>query len=762
MEDQEANPGPVGPEPTTPTKQLPVPGLLKLRELAINKGQITLVEEKQLQRTISDMFYILNKKVHSLQFLNAVRNVTGLMYYRSFKIGKAMQLWLQTVECDPQNLNALQDLATAYRKLHNNKEAIEYERKIKELQENASDEDRRLMMARCQLEQAYAQFRDLPTESGMGVEGRKKQVESYEEGLHLAGKLYDEERHQREGRSWLLYTAKAHERLADEFLRIGQHTKQLKAIEKAIEILDDVLQKCEQNDVFRAEVYYFMGNTFDRNEGSIQYEVTLPKILAEKYKREWNDPSLSYENALKLDPDNIWILSQRGIFWSKKKSNDKALKYLNDAIAAADKPGEDNHIKRSCWNALYHKAKINMKEAQCTPPPKDSYKLLQSARQDSSRAVEYNFSPAFLTLNGEVLHLLAKHPDTSEKDAKALRNTALQRFYEASACNISQSMSYTHLKWADFLMDDEQDLPSATETYKVAFETARDKKGGYKVHIASQLLCAMLQNFANEKNPGYLLKELAFWFTYIYHHCQPACFYFKMLLWDNASEVLDVMECLVCQTPLPRDEMCLYEEMIQPALKDFSNMLNNRKFKYSLQKQNCTKFESRLKNLIQENKQNINNCPVVPKSPMAASPRDHHPPPEHPLAEGVEYDFYIIYDTGDYTVEGWVEFSLLSGLECPFYGLKGCFDKRDFRRGTGRLQEWTSALTQSAYILIVLTPNMSLECMHLIKMSQGFERKDIIVIQRQVAKVPSLLHRYRKFDFSVWPNIPKLAQHIMP
>ncbi|XP_072181851.1 uncharacterized protein [Diadema setosum] len=770
MADQKSNAGPGGQcepstMPTPPTTQPPTPGLLELRELNINKGQITLMEEKFIQRTISDQVYILNRRIHSPQILNAARNVAGLLFYHSYKKDKAIKFWQETVECDPQNLNALQDLATAYRKLRNNRKAIEYECKIKEFQDNASDKDKQLMMARCQLEQAYAQFWDFHTESWSGVEKRKKQVESYEAGLDFAGKLYDEERHQLEKRDWLLYTAQAHERLSHAFFRMGDHTNYLKAIGTTIEILHDVREKCEQSDRFLAEVWYVMGNTFARNEGSLQSEVTLPRIVAKTYDKEWKDSSLCYVKALKLDPHNVWILGRLGIHWFKKKNNTtKALKFLTESIEAADKHGEDNHMKNSCWNALCHRAKINMKEAKfiLKRQSKESYELLQQATQDSSRAVEYNFSPMTLAVDGEAHHLLARHPYTSRKYAEDLRNIALQRFYEASVCQDGQSISNTHLKWADCLMD-EQDLPSAIASYKVAFETAHDTSGSFKITLASKLLPAMLQNFTNEKKPDYLLKELVFCFTHIHRHCKPTLFEFDRLLWKNASAVLDVMECLVCKTPLPSDEMYLYEKMIQPALKDFSKMLEEPKFTNRLQQLNCTDFESRLKNLIEGNERNINNCPTSrPKSPGAASLRDHQEPPDQPLAEGVKYDFCVIYDTGDDTVEGWVEFFLLSGLECPFYGLKGYFYKRDLHLGTTRLQEWTSALTQSAYILIILTHKMNTMSTLLREISQTIEGKDIIVIQREATEVPIPLRICRKFDFTVQSDIPELARYLMP
>ena len=60
----------------------PNPGLLTFRKLAINKGQITRVEEKTMESNIQTQDNILQSNIYSEQFDNAARNVKGEIFTR--------------------------------------------------------------------------------------------------------------------------------------------------------------------------------------------------------------------------------------------------------------------------------------------------------------------------------------------------------------------------------------------------------------------------------------------------------------------------------------------------------------------------------------------------------------------------------------------------------------------------------------------------------------------------------------------------------
>ena len=68
-------------EPSNKKEDWPNPGLLTFRKLAVNKGQITRVEEKMMQSTIKYQEEILHKKIYSEQFNNAARNVKGERFF---------------------------------------------------------------------------------------------------------------------------------------------------------------------------------------------------------------------------------------------------------------------------------------------------------------------------------------------------------------------------------------------------------------------------------------------------------------------------------------------------------------------------------------------------------------------------------------------------------------------------------------------------------------------------------------------------------
>ena len=60
----------------------PNAGLLTFRKMAINKGQITEVEEKRMKSTIQTQDNILDSEIYSEQFYNAARNVKGEIFMR--------------------------------------------------------------------------------------------------------------------------------------------------------------------------------------------------------------------------------------------------------------------------------------------------------------------------------------------------------------------------------------------------------------------------------------------------------------------------------------------------------------------------------------------------------------------------------------------------------------------------------------------------------------------------------------------------------
>ena len=74
-------------------------------------------------------------------------------------------------------------------------------------------------------------------------------------------------------------------------------------------------------------------------------------------------------------------------------------------------------------------------------------------------------------------------------------------------------------------------------------------------------------------------------------------------------------------------------------------------------------------------------------------------------------------DEDSQEIEEWVRHSLLPGLECPFYDLKGYYHQRDAKLGQFDGTAQGKAMESSAYIIVIITKGFTenRECVKLAK-----------------------------------------------
>eukprot|EP00057_Strongylocentrotus_purpuratus_P017439 XP_011671913.1 PREDICTED: uncharacterized protein LOC105441949 [Strongylocentrotus purpuratus] len=707
----------------------PNPGLLTFRKLAINKGQITRVEEKKMESNIQTQDKILCSKIYSEQFCNAARNVKGVMLYHSYKKSEAIKIWQEILASDKTNLNALQDITLAYQKLRYNLKAQEYEAQLINTKEDASPDEKRMMIARCHAEQGYALSQDLHTQSWKGINLRQEQVNCYKNALEMAKGLIG----QKEKRDWLLYTGKAYETLCHASFRAGRQDLYMDSIGKAIENLHEALQMSDKNALYQAEIWLMIGNTFAQDK---RWEAFVPPQVVEQcYKENWENPMICYEKALKLDPNNLWLMGRMGIYLKKQGNLNGALKWLKKCIDATDQLPPEDPQKNSSWNALCCRARIYISKAKQNgfqSKHADAHSFLKKAQLDADRALELRQSPTTLALAGQVNHMLARNPLTPLKEVDHLRKIALDRFYEGSVSQDGSTSSDVHLKWAECLQDG-GDLQSAIESFKIAFDT-KGTEADYHAKLASKLLNAMLRNYKDLGRPKHLFGEVAFWFIYTHKSCNGPHKYIKMLDGVYAPEILDILEY---SSQHVSDESTTVREMI----KTFKEVMNER---YIRDKN----LKMRLSNLGEKRNPSLSQRQEL--EPTAIQEDDV--PNDRPLTLGVDFDFYILHEGNNPGIRDWIKYSLLKGLECKFFALKGYYHQRDSRLGALEHESKAKAMENSAKILIVLShgfdgiKNVTTEIAQCL---QAKNTEKVIVLQREPVEVPTKLRCYKKFDFTV-------------
>ncbi|XP_030855930.1 uncharacterized protein LOC115929928 [Strongylocentrotus purpuratus] len=718
----------------------PNPGLLTFRKLTINKGQITRVEEKKMESNIQAQDTILCSNIYSEQFCNAARNVKGVMLYHSYKKSEAIKIWQEILVSDKTNLNALQDITLAYQKLRYNRKAQEYEAQLRKTIRDASPDAKCMMFARCQAEQGYALSQDLHTQSWKGIDLLQEQTNCYEAALKMAKGLIS----QKEKRDWLLYTGKAYERLCHASFRAYNQDLYKDSIGRAIEKLHEALQMPDENALYQAEIWLTIGNMFSRDKSCEAF--VLPQLVEQCYKEGWEEPIICYKKALEFDPNNLWLLGRKGICLFKKQDYDGALEAFDRCIHATDDLPPEDPQRNSSWNALCHRAKTYIKKAKKIGiQSEDAYLFLEKAQLDANRAFELTQFPTTLTVAGEVNHLLAKHPLTPRKDVDHLRNIALDRFYEASVSQDGSTSSDVYLKWAECLQDGE-DWPSAIESFKIAFDI--EGTGAYfHALLASKLLNAMLGYYKAKGRPKHLFGEVAFWFIYTHKSCNGPHKYIKMLDGVYAPEILDILEY---SSQHVSDESTTVREMI----KTFKEVMNER---YIRDKN----LKMRLSNLGKKRNPRLSQRQEL--EPTAIQEDDVHN--DRPLTLGVDFDFYILHEGNNPEIKGWIRYSLLTGLECKFYALKGYYHQRDSRLGALEHESKAKAMENSAKILIVLSHGFDAIKNVTTEIAQCLQAKNtekVIVLQREPVEVATKLRCYKKFNFTVQVDLPQLARYLLP
>ncbi|XP_071501686.1 tetratricopeptide repeat protein 22-like [Diadema antillarum] len=725
------------------------PGLLECRSLTVNKELLTSMDQREIEKRIKDQENYLTLELYSEGFQNVIRNFQALLHYRASQPLKAIELWEETLTHDPDDLNALQDLAKAYNTLRFSSKALSYHGKVRSLLKGKGGSKQ---YARCKVGQAYAQFCDIYATSWTGVEHTKKLVESFKSSLELVDKTTLDDK---ESRDWLLHTAKAQENLCRAYARTADHVKYMKSVEMTEQLIDKALAMCGQSDKkFKAQIWTIMGNTFSRRQSKLP---SLPNLVQIKYSEEWKDPELCYKRALDFDPKNPWILGKQGAHLFRQKRNDEALSCFNESL-------ESSQNESSFYN---YRAKIFIEKAKIESSASKQKDLLQKAEKDALQALEHNFCPRQLLVAAEVHHMLSKN-DVAKAEGKDTENLlkALQRFSQASSFEESKETTEVYLKWARCLKDC-GDNHAAIESYKVAFEMEKERSSvtKYLTMIAKELLILMKDNLdlkgANHKSLLHC-HEMGFWLLYT----SPA---FQAKEFDT-KRYLEKYELLVVQCLDKMASLTTRGNLESPLLhKKYMEEFWTRSHQLQPQTKTLRKEIIEFKQTTEKHWQDISRSkgsePDEESSRDTDSTQAYHDPPDHCLTQeqNMEYDFYITNDEDNYEVDNWVQHSLLTNLENPVFGLKGYYHPRDSKLGQLDIKARTEAIPKCAHHILVISNSFDAKTELLKEVAQSLKGKDIVVLMREPGReVPPQLKVCHKVDMTVYAYFPALARLLMP
>ncbi|XP_072245214.1 tetratricopeptide repeat protein 22 [Leuresthes tenuis] len=288
----------------------------------------------------------LEAEVGYLQY--AVRNLLGLLAFHLDQLDKAEEIFRAICKEDPGNLNAWANLDYVYDRLGRELDAGECVSKVSHLMGidagEASQEETRLLAARCLAEQAYIYPYDVELDSEDDLRERlMSALTFYNRALCYGGQLIPKE----EKRSWYFKMATIYIRL-DHILKTKEDSEysRLSHYNKGLKLLKETLDS--EKKQHKALAWCYVGILLERKE-----EFSSVPMSIHDCGFSASDPLSCYGTAIKMASDDTFILNLLAkVFFSLGK-HEMATGICNMALNVLPDP-ELN------WQAYCTRAKINM------------------------------------------------------------------------------------------------------------------------------------------------------------------------------------------------------------------------------------------------------------------------------------------------------------------------------------------------------------------------------------------------------------------
>ncbi|XP_034066242.1 tetratricopeptide repeat protein 22 isoform X1 [Gymnodraco acuticeps] len=278
----------------------------------------------------------------------AVRNLLGLLAFHLEHFDTAEEIFRSICKEDPGNLNAWANLGYVYDKLGRELDASECVEKVSHLMDldagEASQEETRILAARCLAEQAYVYPYDVELDSEEDLRDRlTAALTLYNRALHYGGHLISVE----EKRSWYFKMATIYIRLDDivktkadsEYSRLSHYNKGLKLLKETLD---------SDKSQHKALAWCYVGIMLERKE-----EFTTVPMSIHDCGYSASDPLSCYGTAINLASEDAFTLNLLAKVFLLLGKHEMATGICNMALNVLPDP-ELN------WQAYCTRAKINV------------------------------------------------------------------------------------------------------------------------------------------------------------------------------------------------------------------------------------------------------------------------------------------------------------------------------------------------------------------------------------------------------------------
>ncbi|XP_075872074.1 tetratricopeptide repeat protein 22 [Nelusetta ayraudi] len=434
----------------------------------------------------------------------AVRNLLGLLAFHLDQLDAAEEAFRSICKEDPGNLNAWANLGYVYDKLGRELDTAECVEKVSQLMGldggEASQEEARLLAARCLAEQAYVYPYDVELDSQDDLRERLTAALSlYNRALDYGGQLIPTE----EKRSWYFKMATIYIRLDEivktkedsEYSRLSHYNKGLKLLKESLE------SEKERN---KALAWCYIGILLERKD---EFD-TVPMSIHD-CGFSASDPLSCYGTAINLASDDAFTLNLLAKLFFLLGKHDMATGICNMALNVLPDP-ELN------WQAYCTRAKINtmlyvrdLEKAKLDQGGVPDRQQLTEARKDLDKVLAVR--PCLRThLEMAQLHYYTGVDALQESLLvdEASVNSALVSLSHALQFQLADSLPDLHLlRGRCLLMKGEEQ--NAADCFKRAVELERP--GATHAAALRCLLQALLALFVRGPDPGSAVSQMERW-----------------------------------------------------------------------------------------------------------------------------------------------------------------------------------------------------------------------------------------------------------
>ncbi|XP_008294442.1 tetratricopeptide repeat protein 22 [Stegastes partitus] len=443
----------------------------------------------------------LEAEVGYLQY--AVRNLLGLLAFHLEQLDTAEEIFRSICKEDPGNLNAWANLGYVYDKLGRELDAGECVDKVSHLMGleagEASQEEARLLAARCLAEQAYIYPYDVELDSEDDLRERlTAALTLYNRALDYGGHLIPAE----EKRSWYFKMATIYIRLDDivktkedsEYSRLSHYNKGLRLLKETLE---------SEKMQHKALAWCYVGIMLERKE-----EFSSVPMSIHDCGYSASDPLSCYGTAIDMATEDAFVLNLLAKVFFLLGKHEMATGICNMALNVLPDP-ELN------WQAYCTRAKINMilyfrdlekaKHGEGGPPERQK---LAEARKDLDKVLSVRPCLRTHLEMAQVYYYMGVDAlqESLLVDESAV-NSALVRLSHALQFELGDSLPDLHvLRGRCLLMKGEEQ--NAADCFKQAVEL---KRPGSRDATALRCLLQALLFMHRGPDPSPAITQLELW-----------------------------------------------------------------------------------------------------------------------------------------------------------------------------------------------------------------------------------------------------------